>query len=380
MKKNIGISTVFTGYNYGSTLQAFAVQQIVKEIGYNPVLLNVKGSIFKGRDVRLGKLAIIAIRSLVNGRFIKTFGKYTESLSNEMPDGSKQLFQKFIKNEMHPVWMSKKQLKNIAESSSYKAFICGSDQIWNSSTFYIDPFYYLRYAPRNKRIAFAPSFGRNYIAKYNKKQIKKYISEIPNLSIREDSGVQLIKNLVGREPNLILDPTLILSKEKWESCLNLRGIINKKYILCYFLNQPSEKVRELIKDYSKKNGLEIIQIPYEFSDNLGSTNGKVGPKEFIELIAHSNLVLTDSFHGTVFSINFNKPFYAFERNYGNAEKQSTRISSILKKLSLENRFNPDSLENSVNINYTQCNKILEKERKFAYNYLLNSVNNTNEGI
>lgn len=105
------------------------------------------------------------------------------------------------------------KIKSIAKEAV--ACFSGSDQIWNSSTLYVDPLYYLRFAPKQKRVALSPSFGRNFIADYNKNKMKKWINDYPYLSVREDSGVKLIKELTGLEAQHLLDPTLIINSEEW---------------------------------------------------------------------------------------------------------------------------------------------------------------------
>ena len=173
--RKIGIATVYTGYNYGSALQAYATKKILSDMGYEADVLKLCGSLAKGRDVRLGKLITIAWRSLLHKGGIKNLKNYSTNMSKMFKKGTIELFDEFFNDEISPRLISYSDLKRKAKSDEYAAFVCGSDQVWNSAVFYVDPFYYLRFAPFEKRIAFAPSFGRDFVPDYNIKKIGKYI-------------------------------------------------------------------------------------------------------------------------------------------------------------------------------------------------------------
>ena len=169
--KKIGVATVYTGYNYGSALQAYATKQILSDMGYEAEILKISGSLVKGRDIRLKKLFTVAFRSLIHKGGVKSLKNYSSSISKEFKEGTIELFHDFFCKEISPLVLSFSNLRKKAKNSEYAAFICGSDQVWNSAVFYVDPFYYLRFAPLEKRIAFAPSFGRDFVPDYNKKKI-----------------------------------------------------------------------------------------------------------------------------------------------------------------------------------------------------------------
>lgn len=365
----IGIATVYTGYNYGSALQAYATKCILFEMGYDAELLKLSGSLLPGRDVRFKKLFTVIFRSLFHLNGLKSLKNYKESISKKMPERSVAYFDKFIADSLNPQYVSYGSLKKMAKGEEYAAFICGSDQVWNSSVYYVDPFYYLRFAPATKRVAFAPSFGRDFVPDYNRKKITKFVSEIKNLSVRESSGVDIIKDLTGRGAELLLDPTLVLSAEEWIRVLDLKDVANEKYLLAYFLDTPSKKAIDTIYYIRSKYGLKIINLPY-LNDRLTTDElGLAGPREFVNFIKNAAFVCTDSFHGTAFSLNFNIPFYTFERNYGNAAKQSARIESILKLVSQTERYEPSNVDDCMNISFENVNAFLESERSKARRYL-----------
>ena len=367
--KKIGIATVYTGYNYGSALQAYATKNVLSGMGYDATVLRVRGSLGNGRDIRLKKLLTIAFRSLIHKGGLKSLKNYSSSISKEFKEGTKALFDDFFSNDISPLVLSYNNLKRIAKSDEYTAFICGSDQVWNSAVFYVDPFYYLRFAPLKKRVAFAPSFGRNYVPDYNKKKIKKYISEIEYRSVREASGIDIIKDLTGETSTLLVDPTLVLDSTEWSTLLNVEEKNVPKYLLSYFLDALSPKAKQAVKAISEKYGLKVISLPYIFGDEDSENVEAAGPRQFVEYIKNAAFVCTDSFHGTAFSLNFNIPFFTFERNYGSASNQSARIISILKLTEHFNRYEVDEIDSCMDISFEKSNRILELERRKAREYL-----------
>ena len=155
MKNNInkiGIATVYTGYNYGSALQAFATKEILKKLGLYAEVLKLRGSLIAGRDIRIKKLLTIGVRSLCHSGGIKSLKNYKNSISKKLSADSVSLFDSFTNEKLCPIEVSYSELKKRANTNEYKAFLCGSDKIWNSAVFYIDQFYYLQFDPIDKRI------------------------------------------------------------------------------------------------------------------------------------------------------------------------------------------------------------------------------------
>ena len=375
MEERILLTTVFSAFNYGSSLQALAGKQIIKKVGYECDLVKLK-SLVKGRDVRIGKLITILYRSLVlkKNNSLKT---YNISYNRPLIEGIERMFYDFTDTYLKPKEASWRELKHMAAESV--ACFSGSDQIWNSSTLYVNPLYYLRFAPKNKRVALSPSFGRNFIADYNKKKMKKWISDYPYLSVREDSGVRLIKELTGRDATHLFDPTLIINSEEWKSLLCIEEE-PQNYLLAYFLDEPSEFARKCLKELKEKLNCKILAIPYKF-ENMDYSDNVVaaGPKEFVELVANAKVVCTDSFHGTIFAINMHIPFFTFEREYGSAHKQSERVLSILRKIGMLNRYQPKNvLENLNDLDFEHSEEVLNAERKNAYDYVNNAINSIRE--
>ncbi len=373
MTKSVLLTTVFSGYNYGSSLQALAGKIMLTELGYNCHLVTQK-SLVKGRDIRLNKLITILLRSILlrDKKVSQSLSVYKKSYNKKMIGDSVARFEDFTREYLQPKYLLWNALKRYAKESV--ACFAGSDQIWNSSTMYVDPMYYLRFAPANKRVAFAPSFGRDFIADYNRKKMGKWISEFAFLSVREDSGVRLIKEITQKKAVQLVDPTLMIDGEKWKQIL---GIENKasNYILAYFLDKPSVIARKAIDDLRKFLNCEVIAIPYLFDDmNYCDRVVPTGPIEFLDLINNAKCVLTDSFHGTAFSINLHTPFFTFEREYGSANKQSERILSILRRVNLQHRYQPENpVKCLFDLDFNLSESLLKEERIKAYSYVVNAL-------
>lgn len=365
------LTTVFSAFNYGSSLQALAGKRIIEKTGYECELVKLK-SLIKGRDVRIGKLMTILFRSIFlnKNNSLKT---YNNSYNKTLVEGTECKFVNFTDTYLKPQEVTYGELKRMAEESI--ACFSGSDQIWNSSTLYVDPLYYLRFAPQYKRVALSPSFGRDFIADYNKEKMRKWIIDYPYLSVREDSGVKLIKELTGRDAMHLLDPTLIINSVEWKSILCIEDKPND-YILAYFLDEPSDYAKKCLKKLKEKLDCKILAIPYKFeymdySDSIIAA----GPKEFVELVANAKVVCTDSFHGTVFAINMHTPFFTYEREYGSANKQSERVLSILRKVDMLDRYQPKNVVGELNnLDFEHSEEILNAERKKAYDYVNNAIN------
>ena len=374
MKDKVLLTTVFSGYNYGSSLQALAGKLVLRELGYDCQLVGMK-SLVKGRDIRLKKLVTILYRSFVlrGSRGANALSTYQKSYNKTLIGDSVTRFAQFTDKYLQPNYLSWRGLKKTAKDSV--ACFAGSDQIWNSSTMYIDPMYYLRFAPAYKRVALAPSFGRDFVADYNVEKMSKWIGEFASLSVREDSGVKLIKDMTGRDAINLFDPTLMVDGEIWKKNL---GVEDKStnYILAYFLDKPSDSARRAIAELKESLACEVIAIPYQF-DEMDYCDKVVptGPVEFLDLINNAKCVLTDSFHGTAFSINLHTPFYVFARDYGSAHSQNSRVESILKKMNMQDRFEPSEVSQKYSqIDFNKSEEVLKAERTKARDYLKAALN------
>lgn len=370
----IGIATMTTGFNYGTSLQAYATKLNLEKMGYNPEILGYKGSFVKGRDVRLKKIFAMFYNTMLNPNLLKkTYKTYKKKIDKEITTETKNLFEDFTKNKLEINKLSYKEMQKYAHSDNTHALICGSDQIWSLSSVYVDPFYYLNFAPKYKRISYAPSFGNIEIQDYNKKIIAKYLKGFDRISIREKTGKNIVQQLIGKEAEVHIDPTLLIDSQQWK--VEMKRIdFQTDYALVYFLDTPTDIAIKGIEKKIKELGVKkIIVIPNNYeklrviTDNIELYSA--GPLEFLSLVYNSKIVFTDSYHGMLFSINFNKEFFIFERDYGIATSQSSRIESILDILNLKNRFLKKELNFNNKIEWATVNKTLIKEREKSTKYL-----------
>ncbi|MFE4814818.1 polysaccharide pyruvyl transferase family protein, partial [Peribacillus simplex] len=251
----------------------------------------------------------------------------------------------------------------------YDYFVTGSDQVWNPNYRKGSPIDFLTFAPKNKRIAFAPSFGVSEIPKEYHQNYKKWLTEMHGLSVREEAGAKIIKNLTGRNATVLIDPTLMLTKEKWLSISKLP--LNKpkgKYLLTYFLGDISRERKKYIKEIAENNDLQIVnllQIKEKFAY-------MAGPDELIDYISTASILCTDSFHGAVFSILLETPFIIYDReNQSSTHSMNSRIDTLLSTFRLESRLAKNIKNNKeiFEVDFSHVQAILDEERRKTYGYL-----------
>ena len=261
----------------------------------------------------------------------------------------------------------------IAEiASEFDYFIVGSDQVWNPNFSATEDFF-LTFAPPEKRISYAASISAPSIPEKLRQRFADNIMEMHAVSLREQEGAELVEQLIGRKPAVHIDPTMLLSAEHW-SALGRKPYWLKvnSYILTYFLGAKPVVIDRIAKDA----GLEIINLLDQHSFDIYST----GVDEFIWLIEHASLVYTDSFHGTVFSILFRRPFVVCDRVGDGVESaMSSRIDTLLEMFHLSSRrarfdngyriFDPFHIDYSADIN-----EIMLYERNRSNDYFRRAMN------
>jgi hypothetical protein len=273
-----------------------------------------------------------------------------------------RLFSKKYINESEKIYNkeTKYQLND-----DFDFFISGSDQVWNPNFLYGDDVYFLQFTEYTKRISYAPSFG---ISKIEKEYdvYKKLLNDFNYISVREEDGKKIVKEMTGRDVPVLVDPTLLLTKEDWYKIFpSKRKPIEKKYILVYFLGEAEKDGLKETYKIAKKNNLEVINLLNLKYEKFYT----VDPAEFVSLFANASLIMTDSFHGTIFSIIFEKPFIAYKR-----EQMNSRIDSLLKMFNLnERKIENIAKENYFEINYDRKSIILKQEREKSFNYLKTAI-------
>lgn len=365
MKKTATITWVkYT--NYGTLLQAYALQQYIKGIGYENSILSDENIIEPYQKTIRAKIDTVKSyisRLIWRNRFVKSVQ------CNEMCQKFKQLY---LDIDYHTDVFS--QIDSV-----YDIFICGSDQIWNPGSSYYkrlnSPFYYAGFTNKEK-ISYAPSLGIYEYPVKHKEEFISYIKDFKFLSAREKIGCDIIKSLTGRDVFCAVDPTLLLSEKQWR---NLIGEKQKgeKYILTYFLSY-NKLYMNAAKDFANRNGLKLKSVFLMQNSKIESHKDLVcGPIEFLQAIDRASYVFTDSFHGTLFSVILETKFITFKRFGKISVAQNERILNLYKMLGIEmnlvdetDLFRVDSL---LNFDFQSAKRNLEVYIKASKEYLSNAL-------
>ena len=342
--KKVAIYTIQTN-NYGNRLQNYAVQKICNNLGYEAISLGnsdpTKGLLVLKKFpafINIIKKIRNLIRSIIKNDAVSKFHKFNQYIKYSTD---------YISNESYRI-------------GDYYAILVGSDQVWNTQFKWISenaflPFYH------SKKISFAASFGVDHIEKNDR--IVKCLNDFSALSVREDAGRDIIKEFTGKNAAVIVDPTLLLSKKEWREIEKKPKGAEKGYILTYFLSPINDKAKCLLE---KEKGKRHI---YNLLDNNDLIAGKAGPSEFLWLFDNADLILTDSFHASVFSFLFDKPFIVYDRNWSEGNMNS-RLVTLLSKLGLERKYVGSGMANDVwEHDYEKSYKRLEIEQKKALSFL-----------
>lgn len=370
MMRKIGIMTLNGYYNYGNRLQNYALQESLKFLGFVVETIINRRTPKKTKFIkRIHNLGTNSYKEIYIKAYNKTWRKIRKKSIVKRTENFKEFTLNYI-NETNYFISENNIPKNLSDRYDY--FVTGSDQVWNPVNTLGSSIFFLTFAEKHKRIAYAPSFGVSEIKPEYKEKYKEWISEIPWLSVREDDGARIIKELTGRDAPVLVDPTLLLTKEKWLSIA--KEAQNKpkgNYLLTYFLGGIPPKYKKQIKKIAKVNNLEVINL----ADIRDKETYRTGPSEFIDYINSCSVFCTDSFHGAVFSILFEKPFIVYER-MGSTLSMFSRIETLLKKFKLESRKaeNIKSNEDVFNIDFSHVPAILEAEKKKSYDFLKEALN------
>lgn len=372
----VGIITLNGYFNYGNRLQNYALQEFIKMNGYecetiiNETFIDKSDIILNNKKNKLQRVLNKDLKYIYN----KVYNKINKNKINKINTKRSEIFKEFSKQYINETNFSIRLGEiDINLEKEYKFFVAGSDQVWNPFDALVSEVSFLTFAPKNKRISYAPSFGVYDIPQQERENYKKWLSEMKHISVREDAGAKIVKELTGKEVPVVIDPTMILTKEQWLSVAKKsKAKPKKKYLLTYLLGGGSKEHKQKIKEISDKYNLEIV--------NLGTIKDVehyvTGPSEFIDYINDASVFFTDSFHGCVFSMLLDTPFVVCTR-MGQDSKTSmeSRIDTLLDKFELQDRrySNINNID-IFNCDYTRSNELLDMERKKAWDYLSNSFN------
>lgn len=373
--KKIAILTWLHNENFGSILQAYALQRFLRDEGYDVNNIDLKPTIIE-------KLKnCIQQHNPFGSLFKEKLIAYTarkncpdkEALNKRTKKFSAFLTENFILTRTFRQFAELKEISN-----SYDVYICGSDQIW--SPMLLSPSYYFSFLPdKAKKIGYACSFGMDYIPKQKQQRIQQWLNRFNSISVRENSGKTIVNNLIKKDVLVTVDPSLLLTVDEWNKLLENKMLYNKPYMLCYFLGD-NKKYWEKVSNIAKSRSLKIVIIPtikgnYNYGDLVAYD---VGPLDWINLIKYSDFVATDSFHACCFSIIYKKQFCVFKRFADkNHLSQNSRIYNLLSKYDIKNCLAQD-LENFIpmeipDTKYNEIIKMLGRNSDESKKWLINAI-------
>lgn len=335
------IITIYS-INYGNRLQNYALQEAMKKLGVEVTTNRIANLSYLNR-----------IKMVVRRLRMKTKIDY------------------FVEFD-HKINWRYTGANEIIDSKDIDYFVAGSDQIWNPLFDFNSDREFLTFTTSDKKIAYAASIGINDLDLNQTVRFSNNLSDFKAISVRENQALQLLKPMLKKNIKVVLDPTMLLTSKEWDKVIEKSRIkIDYPYVVKYFIGIRNEFVEKQINDYAQNRNYKIIDITSE------NTEYVIGPVEFLYLLKNSKFNFVDSFHGTVFSILFEKLFFTFKRpdedGYGD---MNSRFSTIFDMLCMGNRYMAcnTNLDFGTNIDYKHINAILERKRKDSYDFLKKALN------
>ena len=359
----IAIITLHRVINYGSVLQAYSTQKIIEDLGHEVEIIDYIP------EQCTNKVIFFSYPNFRKKDFIHKYSyllfKTFSILFRKLPFD--WFIRKYLKLTKRKYVLVRALMVDPPKADIY---ITGSDQVWNC--YYnqgVDKGFFLDFAPDEcTKIAFASSFGQERLSSDEYQEIKPMIDKYKGISVREDTALKVLEELGYYTGVCIIDPTLQISKEHWLNLASKR-LVKKKYLILMLLYNEDNGATRYAQQIAAEKGLLVVKISWDVKKPQGVDILKThrSPQDFLSLFYYAEYVVTNSFHGLSFSINFNKQFIMVRRNEFN-----NRIESLLRLVGLENRIMDKELNWSVvneNIEYEPINKILAKERAKAVDFL-----------
>ena len=364
--KKIGILTWLHNGNYGTILQAYALNIFLTSKGYDVTNINYNLST-NNKIINLLKQhnSFDLIKEKIDAR--KFYKKHSKELF--IKDSKFKEFLNCIKHT--ELITSNKDLSKY--SKLYDYYICGSDQIWSPRLF--NPSYYLNFVDQSKtKISYACSFGSINTTKKKNKEIKKLLKDFKYISVREEKGMKYLNSL-GINSNIDVDPTLLVKSEDWKKLIKAES--KKEEVFAYFLSYNKKYIDCVIR-YCKTNNMKLnlicnFNLNIELDDNINIIYD-AGPIDWLNYIISSKMVFTDSYHGMILSLVLNTNVRIFKRFIdGGKNDQNSRIYQILNVLDI----NKILVENEIEEFDLDFDKIEYLISKYSENSKINLLNNLN---
>ena len=347
--KKVGIITLTEGCNYGNRLQNYAVQTILTQMGFSVDTIKVKSSKNRIRDrFKLNLKMILNCNCSGYEERVYKFNIFNKKYIS---------FSRYI---------CEKSVDKINDVYDY--FVCGSDQIWNPLFQDNTEEYYLSFVANKPKIALAASFGVSSIPEEKKDKITGFINRLDNVSVREESGKEIINELCCKNVEVLFDPTIILDKKEWVKIEKKPRGVDGDFIFCYLLGEYSCEQWNNIEECGNKNNAEIVYLRNEFK--MDEKDKGFGPDEFLWLIHHCKKVITDSYHAIIFSLIFEKQFTLLKRPFQEGlGDMSTRLICLGNKFGFGNALGENNCDLVVDVDYKYVEKTILEEKERYREYL-----------
>lgn len=388
----LGVCLKYEQFNYGSKLQAWATVQTLERMGLSYEILRYNkrtpGFVLKSL-LRLGNFCFLCDRydQLQRRIAFRLHPGIREQVGRR--NGRFLAFDARFQSRLSRVYPSYGKLKQ-ACPKRYDVLLTCSDQLWSPSALG-SGFYNLMFAPESMpKISWASSFGVSRIPWYQRSRTRNYLNRIQHITMREDRGAEIVRELTGREVPVLMDPVFLYDCRQWDAWFPPEKTEWDSYIFCYFLgDHPAH--RATARAFSAKTGMPIVTLRHldrfvAADEGFGDAAPyEVGPEEFLNLLRNAACICTDSFHGCAFSLIYGKPFAVFDRYAGDsANSKNSRIESLCRSLHLETRrvWDGESLERAMDspIDYEAVEEKLEKFRSQTREYLTETLGEATHGI
>lgn len=347
----VGILTFPHAPSLGAMLQMGALYHTVQAQGHDVEIINYVGSdvIHAKKQAKTGKALAVKVLSAL---FLKS--------------GKKSFRQFESKLKMYPVQpiSGEGELREIAKR--YDRIIVGSDQVWNHIVTGNDMNFFLAFCENDeKKASYAASFGNTQVIEESREQITELLRSFSYLGVREKQGQQIIKDLTGRESKVVLDPTLLTTRDYLLGEM-IPSNRKKKYVL-FFQMKPSLSLRKRAEEYARENGLEFVTVGGRIKERFDPRKHPVygvGPGEFLGLVKDAQCVFTNSFHGLAISIALQTDFYV---EY--STDTNSRLINLVEMLDLQDRVIAEQSLKAISIDYNAVEQKVQAQRDCSLAFL-----------
>lgn len=366
--KRIGLVTLYEADNFGTCLQAYALHKRIIDYGYECDIIRFDRNLASPQVSRIRTITSLGIRRTID-----------ILLSKKTIQAQKAKFAAFRKKNYT---YSKYLYSSIAEVSNadfkYDAFVTGSDMVWSwESRSFLD-YYFLKFAKEGSRISYAPSFGNTNFTDEMKEYYSEAVRGIDYCSCREKKGQVYISDELNKKCILAADPTLLIPEKEWNALIS-KSRTKDKNVLIYMFGDIPEETNKRIKNLEKW-GYKIRYIPqmhYQYLYEKKMGNDAFGPIEFLEAFRDSSFVITNTYHGLMFSLIYKKPFVMFHRDQGEHWNiHEERMQSVLETLNLQERyisFSDEIKEDYLKLDYDSVDLKLQAQIQQSCEFLSDSL-------